>query len=487
MKLTRKLVLALVGGFMAVLIASAWISVRRQAMLFDSDMRRDHVVLGHALAHHLGTELVDLGERLARARAGTTLGPREQVRIRWLSMADPEVAHALALEERARLAAGNDVSTRVREPGADADTLYTYVPITPGQKSVVEIAESLGEERQFLAHTIRNAVWSTLVLLVITGALASLVGGHFVSRPIRAILEKIRRVAAGDLSGDMQITQRDELGAIALALNEMSAGIARAQEKLEAETRARIAAVEQLRHADRLMTVGKLASGLAHELGTPLSVISGRAEMTLLSENQSAEARESARIIRDQTQRMTAIIRQLLDFARKRAPQKNLVDMRALAERTLTLLRPLAEKKQLELTLRPTARALETSVDEAQMQQVLTNLIANALQATPGGGTVTVELRGEHATPPVDVGGSAGPMVRVSVADTGCGMSPEVQARIFEPFFTTKEVGEGTGLGLSVAYGIVREHGGWIAVDSTVGRGSTFSVYVPTSERRAAA
>jgi signal transduction histidine kinase len=121
-------------------------------------------------------------------------------------------------------------------------------------------------------------------------------------------------------------------------------------------------------------------------------------------------------------------------------------------------------------------------VDDGQMQQVLANLVTNALQATEPGGGVAVSLGHELARPPADVGGQPGSYVRVSVADTGCGMTPEVVARVFEPFFTTKEVGEGTGLGLSVAYGIVREHGGWIAVQSAPGLGSVFSVFLPTEE-----
>jgi two-component system, NtrC family, sensor kinase len=491
MNLTRKLVLALLAGFLAVLVVGAWLGVRREAALFDSDMRRDHLLLGHALARDLAAVLVAEGEDVAGARAANSAGPRDHVRVRWIALGAPDAPSSpkispkttrLSPREQKTLRDGGDVSKRVAGPRGEPDTLYTYVPIPDGSAYALEISESLHDEQQYLRHTMRNAALSTLVLLLLTGVLASLVGRYFVSKPIQAILDKIRNVAAGQLSGDVRLKQRDELGAIASALNEMSAAIARAHEELETETQARIAAVEQLRHADRLMTVGKLASGVAHELGTPLSVIAGRAEMLLLGDGGSEEAKEIARIIRDQTHRMATIIRQLLDFGRKRTPQKNRVEVRTIAERTLALLGHMAETRQVTLALAPRTMETEASVDEGQLQQVLTNLVANAIQATPSGGAVTVDVHRKEARPPVDVGGDPGPYVCVTVADTGCGMAPEVMARIFEPFFTTKEIGEGTGLGLSVAYGIVREHGGWIHVDSGPGKGSKFSVYIPPEE-----
>jgi len=483
MNLTRKLLLALLAGLLVVLSASAWISVQRQATLFDRDMRRDHVVLGHALARDLAEVLGEQGELAARERALAILGPRDHIRIGWVGLEPMEPGLSLTVADREELSRGRYVSKRVKSgQSREPDTLFTYVPVGPANQHAVEIAESLREEEEFLLATVRNAVVSTLVLLFVTGGLAALLGVLFVSRPIRAILEKIRRVAAGDLSGEVSLTQRDELGQIARALNEMSTAIASGNQKIQVETHARIAAVEQLRHADRLMTVGKLASGIAHELGTPLSVISGHAEMTVLSDTASPEAKNSARIIRDQTHRMTVIIRQLLDFARKHVPQKKVVNVRTIVEKALGFLAPMAEKRSVSFELLASQGATTTSVDEGQIQQVLTNLVGNAVQSCLSGGKVTVNVSEVIGRPPADLRSNPMWTVRITVTDTGCGMSEEVLARIFEPFFTTKEIGEGTGLGLSVAYGIVREHGGWIEATSTVGAGSTFHVFLPIEE-----
>jgi two-component system NtrC family sensor kinase len=409
---------------------------------------------------------------------------QDQVRVRLLDLdaRGPDQPEGLSPETRARLAAGSEHS--LREPGGrgQPDLLRTYVPVPDNRRYAVEVSEVMAIEREYLRHTIRHAATSTLVLLLVAGALAVLIGRTFVAQPIASILTKIREVAAGRLAEEVRLKQRDELGAIATALNEMSAALVQAHEKLETETTARLAAVEQLRHADRLMTVGKLASGMAHEIGTPLNIISGRAEMLLLGDS-SPDDKDVARIIRVESHRIAEIIRQLLDFARKHTPQKQPVELRAIALRTLALLGPMAEKRGVGLGLAPAALAQRASVDDGQIQQVLANLVTNALQATTPGGSVTVNVARERTAPPVDVGGPVATYARIAVADTGCGMTADVVARVFEPFFTTKEVGEGTGLGLSVAYGIVREHSGWIGVESQPGRGSVFSVFLPVDER----
>ena len=192
---------------------------------------------------------------------------------------------------------------------------------------------------------------------------------------------------------------------------------------------------------------------------------------------------DSARIIVEQAARITAIIRQLLDFSRRRGPSLGPGDLRPLAGRTVELLATLARKRGVVLAVDAPEGAVTAQIDPGQIQQVLTNLVVNGLQAMPTGGRLTLRLGRRHATPPPDVDGPAGEYAAVTVEDQGDGIAPEHLPRIFEPFFTTKDVGEGTGLGLSVAYGIVREHGGWIDVESKPGAGSRFTFFLrPASE-----
>jgi signal transduction histidine kinase len=157
------------------------------------------------------------------------------------------------------------------------------------------------------------------------------------------------------------------------------------------------------------------------------------------------------------------------------------VDVASLAEKTLSLVQPLADKRQLTLDLHAAAGLPKPSVDEGQIQQVLLNLVVNSIHASDGPGKVLVDITVANTTAPADMGGAKSEYLCLSVADRGVGISPEILPRIFEPFFTTKSVGEGTGLGLSVAYGIVREHGGWIDVQSAAREGSRFSIYLPVN------
>ena len=241
--------------------------------------------------------------------------------------------------------------------------------------------------------------------------------------------------------------------------------------------------LDQLRHAERLATVGQLASGVAHELGAPLQIVMGRAEMIGEGDATPADLSTHARLILEQGRRMTKIIRQLLDFARPRSTQKDRVDLRQIAELSCALLRPLAAKQRIEIVREDEAPSAAAEADAEQLQQALMNVVMNGMQAMPSGGVLKVGVRSTVARPPADVGGAEGHYLALSVEDEGAGIPAESLAHVFEPFFTTKPVGEGTGLGLAVAYGIVHEHQGWIDVESQVGKGSRFTFFFPEAER----
>jgi signal transduction histidine kinase len=201
------------------------------------------------------------------------------------------------------------------------------------------------------------------------------------------------------------------------------------------------------------------------------------------SETTPAETLDYARVIVEATDRMTRIIKQLLEFARRKGTDKTTCALEPLARRTLDMLSPLAAKRDVRLVLSAAGETLAFA-DASALEQVMTNLVVNAVQSMTRPGTVTVEVGKERSTPPAFVGGPSVVLATVRVTDEGEGIREDDVARVFEPFFTTKDVGEGTGLGLSVAYGIVQEHGGWIAVESAVGKGSAFTVYLPILESR---
>jgi signal transduction histidine kinase len=313
-----------------------------------------------------------------------------------------------------------------------------------------------------------------------------LAGGVLLARPIRKLQRKARRAGSGDFSEPLLLRQKDELRDLAGELNGMCDRLAESRRAIEEAHAARIAALEQLRRADRLATVGQLAAGIAHEIGTPLGVVAGRAKMIASGQDEGTEARESARIVEEQAKRIAAIIRQLLDFSRKRAPEKADLDLVALSKGVVELLDQMAKKRGVALAIDDaSADGFRAFGDAGQLQQAVTNLVVNALQACMRGGRVDVSLGHERRIPPAELGGPEANWIRLSVSDTGCGMDADTIVHVFEPFFTTKDVGEGTGLGLAVTHGIVVEHGGWIDVESQVGKGSRFSIHLPMPEERA--
>ncbi len=481
MRLTRKFIAALVIGVALVALVQGWFDYRRETEVFDSQLRAEAIALGRALAGGVQVVWSHDGEVVAirYLEAATTHGERMRARWVWL---DAQVGSHKPLVPASELEAMKHGDPVIIRDSAN-QRMITYIPVEapidpekpgePPKLGGVEIAQSLQHIDAFVRDSLRNEIIGSASEVAIAAALALGLGVVFIGRPISRLAAKARRVGTGDLSGPLQLGQHDELGELATEINLMC-------ERLAEERGARESATEQLRHADRLTTVGKLASGLAHELGTPLNVVSGRARLIVEKEVEGAEAIDSARIVLEQSERMTALIRQLLDFARPRALETAPVNVSTLATRVCELVGTIARKANVKLVAPPIDDTLRIEADDGQMGQVLTNLVVNAVQAMPeGGGTVTITTHVVEHVAPSYVGSDAHDWMAIEVADTGHGMDEPTRQRIFEPFFTTKEVGEVTGLGLSVSWGIVREHGGWIDVASSQGKGSTFTVYLP--------
>ena len=476
-RLARRLTVALLLGILAVLAVDAWLRVNRETAFFDEDLRRDTRVTAAALSGAVARVWRSEGHVGAR-RVVAEANRHSAVRVRLL-LPDEAPMPALTREQKLDFEAGRDVTRLQRVK--DDDVLYTYVPVDApdGKVGTLEVRQSLQPERAYVKRTLLHTFVTTGAVVIVCGVLAWLLGVWYVGRPVGELAGLARGVAAGDYSRRIDFHHDDELGDLAVEMNHMSGALGEARDRLGREQAARLVALDQLRHADRLATVGKLASGIAHELGTPLNVVAGRAQLIAGGDLEGADARASARIIVEQSERITRIIRQLLDFARQRRAEKRPLDLQALAAQSVTLLEPLTTKRGVHLELEPAVAPAGCLADEALMQQALSNLIVNGVHAMPAGGTITVAVERCTRRAPADLGGGEGEWLRLSVRDQGQGMPPDVAARVFEPFFTTKEVGEGTGLGLSVAYGIIREHGGWIEVESEVGKGSTFSIFLP--------
>ncbi|MEO8903957.1 MAG: HAMP domain-containing sensor histidine kinase [Polyangiaceae bacterium] len=467
MRLTWKLTWAIALGIVVVLTIGAWVRVRADANAYRRDTLRDHYVMGRGLA--TAVELLWAREGAERALELVQLiNAREQrIAIRWVWPDDKSGAGAP--RSRGGLPRAGEVVHSSEVRGADGTPLVmTYVPVhLPGlRQGAIELSESASEEQELLRGAMLRSGAMTLVLIAICSALILIFGVVFVARPMRLLVRKANSIGAGDLELPLVVTQRDEIFDLAAAMNTMCERLKGAREEARQQVEAREIIVEQLRHADRLRTIGELSTGLAHELGSPLNVVRVRAAMIGSGEVSEQRMRELGALIVDQADRASAIIRQLLDFARRDEPRPRATDLRSVVSAALRLVSPLAETAKIELLIREPAGHVPAFVDPAQLQQALANIIVNAIHASTANSVVSITLR-------------AAPAAEIEVHDSGTGISAANLSRIFDPFFTTKPAGIGTGLGLSVTAGILREHGARITVESEVGVGTRFLISFP--------
>jgi signal transduction histidine kinase len=435
--------------------------------LFESDVQSDHRLLGRAVAIMASAATDRVGAERALEIVEDLNFRESRVEIKWVpDPTAPPTAQATTMQRE--------------EHEGESAVLVTRVSAHIAGPGFIQLRESLRPIEQYSRETMSRTAFITLALIASSSAIIFGLGWLLLGRPLRLVMAQAASIGAGQLSARLHLPQHDEMGELAREMNTMSERLAKSQDTIRQEASGRIAALQQLRHADRVTTVGKLASGVAHELGTPLNVVAARAQMIERGESEGAAAQNDARIIREQTARMTKIIRELLDFARARKPQTGAHDLSAIASTTLEMLSSIAQRHSVILLKDVEPRPALARVDAAQVQQVVTNLVMNSIQAQIGkGGQVRVRTRASCPPlpnrPNLDVSGYA----CLIVEDDGQGMTPGVLERIFEPFFTTKDVGEGTGLGLSVVYGMVEEHGGVIEVSSEPGRGTTVYVALP--------
>ncbi len=238
---------------------------------------------------------------------------------------------------------------------------------------------------------------------------------------------------------------------------------------------------DQFRQAQKMEAVGRLAGGVAHDFNNLLMVISGYTEVLLERTGPENPLYPRIAAIQQATDRATTLTRQLLAFSRKQILELKIVDMNAIVQDMERLLRPLIGEN-IELVTGVAADLGRTRADAGQIEQVIMNLVVNAKDAMPDGGKIIIQTANVNLGDDFRIQYSdtqPGPYVMLSISDTGHGMDKETQSRVFEPFFTTKEKGKGTGLGLSTVYGIIKQSGGYVFVQSEAGRGTTFRIYLP--------
>ena len=355
---------------------------------------------------------------------------------------------------------------------------------------VLDVVYSLDDmERTLRNNTITMVVLSLGFALFVALSLSFLVH-RLVHVPLRDLEGGANRLAAGDLEHQIPVRSADELGELAKSFNSMTASLRASQlecnllahtleQKVEKRTEElRIAQAEAVR-GEKLASVGLLAAGIAHELNNPLTGVLTFSTLLRKKMPDGSQDAEDIDLVIQETKRCATIIRRLLDFAREKKPEKKFADLNQIIVETERIIERLAHLADIEIRKELDPALPRIWVDADQIKQVIMNMLVNAQQAIEKKGTITVRTR--VAPEPKRLSRKTAPvqMVEISISDTGCGIPEKNLERIFDPFFTSKEVGKGTGLGLSVSHGIVRAHGGLIEVESAVGEGSTFRVYLP--------
>lgn len=357
--------------------------------------------------------------------------------------------------------------------------LYYIVPVRDRQRRVTGTLEIVhlasGVDARIRAAS--NDVWIRLgILLIVIVVLTVTALQRQVVRPISRLMEGIQRLGRGEPAVPLPVDRRDEIGRVAEAFNEMTSQLEVARRRLLTETEHSLDLEQQLRAAETLAVAGKLASSLAHEVGTPLNIVSGRAEFLQMSPTLDEAARRDLGVIVGQIDRISKIIRSLLDSVR---PQKLEVQPTSLADvldRILPLLNHPARRRGVTIVTSVPPDLPALPADPGQLQQVLINLVLNGLDVTPTGGQITISAR-------IAAEGSLDG-IAIAVHDTGPGIPVELQGKVFEPFFTTKPAGQGTGLGLAICRDIIKAHGGQIKVESAPDAGTTFTVWIPTTTEK---
>jgi signal transduction histidine kinase len=361
-----------------------------------------------------------------------------------------------------------------------------------GRAGAIEVQQTLREmERQF-RRAVRTTIVSRLAVLGLFVLSIVILTRWSIARPIRALIAAARAVGRGDLAQRIPVPRQDEIGDLAVEFNRMAENLQAANAELVRQGEERLRLEQEVQQSQKLATVGMLAAEVAHEIGTPLNVISGRAEVLDRVVPRDHPERRNLDVILKQAERIKGIIRSLLDYTRPRRPSPRPEAMLPIIGRVASLLMDRSQRRGVRLHLELPIGLPPVMADPEHLQQVFLNLILNALDVTEKGGTVRITAGPDPELPAegrssILRGKADTATLAVHVIDQGKGLTAEELNHVFEPFFSTKGRGQGTGLGLPIAEEIVRAHRGEIEMLSIPGTGTEVIVRIPFADASPAA
>ncbi|MFP4308206.1 MAG: sensor histidine kinase [Desulfococcaceae bacterium] len=353
------------------------------------------------------------------------------------------------------------------------ENVFSYfVPLNDSGGRIMGLLQLTRQGREFtenLTEIRRKGIGGMLFLMLLLSGMVfaghhRAMGTHF-----NRLAASMGRIAAGEARHRFSVGGPREVAELGVRFNRMMDSLADAEETLARNRHFQKALEEELRQSEKLAALGRLAAGTAHELGAPLSVITGKAQRALRDEEISEGQKKALTDIRGEVERMQHIIRQLLDYSRRSPLRLGSATPRRLAASASELVSEEAAERNVNIRVEGKDDGPPIRVDAVRVEQALINLVRNAVQSSAGG---EVRLSWNRD----------GERLRFFVDDDGPGVPPEIRDRIFDPFFTTKPVGEGTGLGLGVAHTVAEEHDGSIAVDESDLGGARFCLALPTGE-----
>ncbi len=487
MRIGTRITIAIALSVTMTLAIYAWFEVagrdrdRRHAV--EAEARATALSLRASLeavgSHLPEIDPVALSDDLTRAGAGW------RVRVLPLVSTTPTLITTPGEVRRLQALAGSPGNWLIDHEG---DDFHYALPLRAPTERGIEVTGVLDLSRSVAtldAAVTRDVVRALVLVALIAGLTTTavwLLTRNLMTQPMAKLLRGIDDVAKGDLSHVILSERDDEIGAVAARFNDMTFSLRESRAETQRHNDAKSSLEQRLSHTEKLATIGQIAAEIAHEVGTPLGVIAGRARATQKKAGDPEAVMKNAAIIAEQTARITRIIQRLLDFARRRVgpPERAAVNLNTLTLTTMELLASQFSAARVKTRL-SRAEGLPTVLgDGDRLQQVLLNLLLNAVQAMPDGGTLTVDTAAiTRQRPGLELSPEQA-FVRVELADTGVGIPADRKDKIFEPFYTSKEGSGGTGLGLAVCAGIVKEHDGWIEVDDVPDGGTVFRVYLPT-------
>ncbi len=478
MKVTAKLLFWVLAAHAVAVAIFAYTSYTREEKRFKRTIRGELTVFGHMIT--AGFEnvwrhedeasalnlLSDMNAKQSKFRARFVLLEGATDRKR-----QPISPSVKAQKMEQTFEATNDAGARV---------MCAYFPVAlPGvEHGAIEITHSLEPFFIFTTRNLHRFITTSIILIAIVTAVIFAAGYLILGRRLQRIGAMIRQIDGGNYVMDPQLESSDEIGELAGEFNQMSTRLSAAREELIQRHSEKLNLQQELRHQERLALLGKIAAGLSHELGTPLNVVGSRAKMIADGRVEADGARDSADIIAEQARRMTAIIQQFLSLGRRQPMQTSEVDIVKLVEGCVNVLQTLADQADVRCVVDVLQDEIPLiSADRARLQQLFTNTIVNALQASPKGKEIHIQILTNACRHPEREQDNR--CVTVRIIDHGEGIPADAIAKVFDPFFSTKAANEGTGLGLAIAEELARDHGGWIEVESEPGQGTTFALHLP--------